>query len=138
MPAGGQTAVLMDPADAFETVVAAQLDVAGVTRRTMFGRDTLLADGHPFAFRDGDHVALRLPEAGELITSGEGTVTMMGRRVMRQWVTVALVGSDELRGRDELRDRDQLRDRLDRARQFENHRGGRSRPPQPRPQDGTA
>jgi hypothetical protein len=99
----------MDPEEAFETLAAAQMDVTGVTRRMMFGRDTLLADGHPFAFRHGDRVALRLPESGELVASGEGTVTMMGRRVMRQWVTVALVVSDE------------LRDRLDMARRFENH-----------------
>jgi hypothetical protein len=99
----------MTPEEAFESVVAEQLGVPGVTRRKMFGRDTLLADGHPFAFRHGDHVALRLPESGELVSSGEGTVTMMGRRVMRQWVTIPLVVSDELRGR------------LDRARQFENH-----------------
>ena len=85
--------------EAFESVAAGQLAVAGVTRRVMFGRDTLLVDGHPFAFLDGDRVALKLPGAGELVTSGEGTAPMMGKRVMRQWVAVPLVISEELRGR---------------------------------------
>ncbi len=57
----------MDPVEAFETLAATQLELAGVTRRTMFGRDTLLADGHPYAFRDDDRVALKLPDAGQLV-----------------------------------------------------------------------
>ena len=86
----------MDPGEAFETLAAAQLALGGVTRRSMFGRDTLLADGHPYAFHDGDRVALKLPAAEDLVASGEGTVAMMGRRVMRRWVAVPLVVDDDL------------------------------------------
>jgi hypothetical protein len=86
----------MNPDDAFESVARDALGVAGVTRRMMFGRDTLLADGHPFAFRQGDRVALKLPSAAEVVASGEGTLPRMGKRVMRQWVAVPLVVSPEL------------------------------------------
>jgi hypothetical protein len=74
--------------DAFESLAAAALGTAGVTRRMMFGRDTLLADGHPFAFRDGDRVALKLPDAADRVAAGEGTVPRMGRRTMRQWISI--------------------------------------------------
>jgi TfoX/Sxy family transcriptional regulator of competence genes len=72
----------------FESLADAALAVSGVTRRTMFGRDTLLADGHPFAFLDGDRVALKLPDAADLVAAGEGIVPRMGNREMRQWISI--------------------------------------------------
>ena len=86
----------MSSESAFDAVVAGQLGVAGVTRRMMFGRDTLLIDGHPFALRDGDRIALKLPDAAELVARGAGTAPVMGRRTMRQWVAVPLDGCEEL------------------------------------------
>ncbi|MCD2192826.1 hypothetical protein LQ327_05415 [Actinomycetospora endophytica] len=82
--------------DVFESVAAAAMGVPGVTRRMMFGRDTLLADGHPFVFRNGDRVAVKLPDAAELVAAGEGTVTRMGKRVMQQWISIPLVISSRL------------------------------------------
>jgi TfoX/Sxy family transcriptional regulator of competence genes len=87
--------------EAYESLVAEALSGPGVTRRTMFGRDTLLADGHPFAFRAADRVALKLPDAAAVVASGEGRVPRMGKRVMRQWVAVPLVSSDLLSQRVE-------------------------------------
>ena len=78
----------MSADDAFESLAAAALGTAGVTRRTMFGRDTLLADGHPFAFRDADRVALKLPDAADRVAAGEGTVPRMGNRAMRRWISI--------------------------------------------------
>ena len=91
----------MSANEAFESVAAAELEVSGVTRRTMFGRDTLLADGHPYAFQDGDRVALTLPSAAEVVASGEGRLPRMGKRVMRQWAAVPLDGSSGLTERVE-------------------------------------
>ena len=102
----------MSPESAFEAFEAAVADVSGlpgVTRRTMFGRDTLLAQGHPFAFRDGDRIALKLPDAVDLVAHGAGTTPVMGRRVMRQWVAVPL---DDPTG---------LAERVDAARRFVDH-----------------
>ena len=77
-----------EASEAFEGAVAEVSGLPGVTRRTMFGRDTLLARGHPFAFRDGDRIALKLPDAVDVVAHGAGTTPVMGRRVMRQWVAV--------------------------------------------------
>lgn len=99
----------MSADEAFESVATGQLDVSGVTRQMMFGRDTLLADGHPFAFRYGDRVALKLSSAAEVVASGDGTLPRMGKRVMRQWVALPLVVSSE------------LTERVDAARRFVNH-----------------
>jgi TfoX/Sxy family transcriptional regulator of competence genes len=82
--------------DSFEALATRQLAVAGVTRRLMFGRDALLADGHVFAFRDGDRVAVKHPSAGELVASGRGVAPVMGSRAMRQWVAVEPGASPEL------------------------------------------
>ena len=87
--------------ESFDAVVADVLGLPGVTRRMVFGRDTLLAEGHPFAFRDGDRIALKLPGAAELVASGEGTAPVMGRRVMRQWVAVPVEDSPGLAERVE-------------------------------------
>ena len=99
----------MSPGSAFDAVAARQLGAAGVTRRMMFGRDTLLAGGHPFAFRDGDRIALKLPDAVDLVAHGAGTTPVMGRRVMRQWVAVPL---DDPAG---------LAERVDAAHRFVDH-----------------
>ena len=89
----------MDAAESFEALAAGQLAVPDVTRRLMFGRDTLLAGGHPFAFRDGERVAVKLPTAGELVAAGEGLAPRMGSRVMRRWVSLPLQVSEELGAR---------------------------------------
>jgi hypothetical protein len=95
----------------FESVAVAELSVPGVTRRMMFGRDTLLVEDHPYAFLDGDRVALKLPGAAELVAAGVGIVPVMGTREMRQWVAVPLTDSS-VAG---------VRSRLVAAREFVNH-----------------
>ena len=99
----------MSPESSFDALAADALAWPGVTRRMMFGRDTLLAEGHPFAFRDGDQLALKLPDATDLVARGEGTTPVMGRRAMRQWVAVPLEASSG------------LAERLEAARRFVNH-----------------
>jgi hypothetical protein len=80
----------------FEELAAGELAVPGVTRRMMFGRDTLLADGHPYAFRDGERVAVKLPSADERVAAGEGETPRMGSRIMRQWLSVPLEASSDV------------------------------------------
>jgi hypothetical protein len=91
----------------FEELAAGELGVPGVTRRMMFGRDTLLADGHPYAFRDGERVAVKLPSAAERVAvklpsaaervaAGEGETPRMGSRIMRQWLSVPLEASSDV------------------------------------------
>jgi hypothetical protein len=94
--------------ESFDAIAAAQLEVVGVTRRMMFGRDTLLAGGHPFAFRDGDRIALKLPDAADLVAGGAGTTPVMGRRSMRQWVAMPVDSAG-------------LAERVDVARRFVDH-----------------
>ncbi|NMO93932.1 hypothetical protein [Actinomycetospora sp. TBRC 11914] len=91
----------MGAEESFEALATEQLAVPGVTRRSMFGRDTLLVDGHPYAFRDGERVTLKHPAAGELVAAGRGVVPVMGSRAMRGWVAVPL-GSSSLSGLAEL------------------------------------
>lgn len=94
-PGNGATIGGVDAEETFEALAARQSAVPGVTRRVMFGRDALLADGQVFAFRDGDRVAVKHPSAGELVAAGRGIAPVMGSRVMRQWVAVP-VSSAEL------------------------------------------
>jgi hypothetical protein len=69
----------------------------------MFGRDCLVWDGHNIAFFHDEQLALRLPPdtAASMLATGEATTPLMGKRAMRNWVSVAL--SDEAGGTERWR-----------------------------------
>jgi TfoX/Sxy family transcriptional regulator of competence genes len=77
--------------DVFDRLAAEQLRRPGVSRRRMFGRDGLHADGRFFAFLDRDHLVVKLPlETAEgLIAAGEAITTKMSP-TMRRWVSVPM------------------------------------------------
>lgn len=76
--------------ESFEELAAEHLSRPGTGRRTMFGRDCLTANGRNVAFVHDDLLALRLPPdlAEALLTSGEATTPLMGKRAMHNWVAV--------------------------------------------------
>jgi hypothetical protein len=78
----------------FEELAAEHLTRPGSGRRSMFGRDCLMTDGHNVAFFHDDRLALRLPpdKTAAMLPSGEATTPLMGKRAMRNWVAVPLSG----------------------------------------------
>ncbi|GAA0941530.1 TfoX/Sxy family protein [Pseudonocardia zijingensis] len=78
--------------EAFEELAAEHLARPGSGRRSMFGRDCLMANGHNVAFFHDGRLALRLPpdSAAALLSSGEATTPLMGKRRMHNWVAVPL------------------------------------------------
>jgi hypothetical protein len=80
--------------EAFEELAAEHLTRPGAGRRSMFGRDCLMMDGHNIAFFHDDLLALRLPpdKAAAMLASGEATTPLMGKRAMSKWVAVPLSG----------------------------------------------
>ena len=80
------------PRQAFEDLAAEHLTRPRAGRRTMFGRDCLMVDGHNVAFFHDDRLALRLPPdaAASMLATGAGTTPLMGKRAMHNWVAVPL------------------------------------------------
>jgi hypothetical protein len=78
----------------FEELAAEHLTRPEAGRRSMFGRDCLMMDGHNIAFFHDDQLALRLPpdKSAAMLASGEATTPLMGKRAMRKWVVVPLSG----------------------------------------------
>lgn len=85
--------------ECFEELAAEHLARPGTGRRSMFGRDCLMANGRNVAFFHDDRLALRLPPdlAAALLASGEATTPLMGTRAMRNWVAVPPTGVDRWR-----------------------------------------
>jgi len=85
--------------ECFEELAAEHLARPGSGRRTMFGRDCLMANGRNIAFFHDDRLALRLPPemAASLLASGEATTPLMGKRAMHDWAAVPLTGVDRWR-----------------------------------------
>jgi hypothetical protein len=85
--------------ECFEELAAEHLTRPEAGRRTMFGRDCLMANGHNVAFFHDDRLALRLPPdaAAALLASGEATTPLMGKRSMRNWVAVPPTGMERWR-----------------------------------------
>lgn len=81
------------PAERFEELAAA-LSSAGASRRVVFGRPCLVADGAAFACLDGADLALRVPVASPEWVARTSTLTIrsfdpFGRgRPMPGWVVV--------------------------------------------------
>jgi hypothetical protein len=82
------------PRQVFEDLAAEHLSRPEAGRRTMFGRDCLVVGGRNFAFFHDDRLALRLPPevAAPMLATGEATTPLMGKRAMRNWVSVPLSG----------------------------------------------
>jgi hypothetical protein len=78
--------------EVFEELAAEHLGRPGTGRRSMFGRDCLMANGHNIAFFHDDRLALRLaPDvATSMLATGEATTPLMGERRMHNWVSVPL------------------------------------------------
>ena len=76
----------------FEELAAEHLTRPEAGRRSMFGRDCLMMDGHNIAFFHDDQLVLRLPpdKSAAMLASGEATIPLMGKRAMRNWVAVPL------------------------------------------------
>jgi hypothetical protein len=87
------------PRECFEELAAEHLSRPDTGRRTMFGRDCLMANGRNVAFFHDDRLALKLPpdRAAALLASGEATTPLMGKRAMHNWVAVPPVGVERWR-----------------------------------------
>jgi hypothetical protein len=80
--------------EVFEELASEHLTRPGAGRRMMFGRDCLTMNGRNVAFFHDDHLALRLPPdvAASMLAAGEAATALMGKRAMRNWVSVPLSG----------------------------------------------
>lgn len=83
----------------FEELAAEHLSRPDTGRRTMFGRDCLMANGSNVAFFHDDRLALKLPadQVAVLLASGEATTPRMGERAMHNWVAVPLTAAERWR-----------------------------------------
>jgi hypothetical protein len=78
--------------EVFEELAAEHLTRPESGRRSMFGRDCLMTNGRNVAFFHDDRLALRLaPDvAAAMLATGEATTPLMGKRAMRNWVSVPM------------------------------------------------
>jgi TfoX/Sxy family transcriptional regulator of competence genes len=78
--------------EVFEALATEHLSRPAAGRRGMFGRDCLTVNGHNIAFFHDDRLALKLAPsvAQAMLNSGEAVMPLMGKKLMRTWISVPL------------------------------------------------
>jgi hypothetical protein len=88
----------VDAATSWARIEASELELAGVTSGTGFGRSVgLRIRGKIFAIYNDGELILKLPRnrVGELIESGEGRPWGPGTgKIMKEWVAVSAAASE--------------------------------------------